>query len=147
MNPYRIATTILYARRPLLSPRANLNSIPKFHTSASAHFPTSQTHSTDAYNKDVDTTPPEDSTTYQVDPDVDVQKSTAPPSGEFSRAGTSTSEYENVDTTSQPYAVPGQSQRYGNVDEWRNDKGPETSKPDEGPEGKSSGGRKPEKRS
>ncbi|KAF8323452.1 hypothetical protein F5887DRAFT_840736, partial [Amanita rubescens] len=110
-------------------------------TSALALFPTSQTHSTDAYNKDVDTTPPEDSTTYQVDPDVDVQKSTAPPSGEFSRAGTSTSEYENVDTTSQPYAAPGQSQRYGNVNEWRKDQGP---KLDEGPEGKSSGGRKPE---
>lgn len=141
MHPHRI-TTILYPRTPL---RANLNSIPKFHTSAIAHFPTSQTHSTDAYNKDVDTTPPEDSTTYQVDPNADVQKSTAPPSGEFSRAGL-TSEYENVDTTSQPYAAPGQSQRYGNVDEWKKDKGPETSKPDEGPTGKSSGGRKPAKR-
>ena len=117
------------------------------HTSTSASSPTTHKHSTDVYNKDVDTTPPEDTTTYFVDPEADVQKSDAPASGEWSRAGTLTSEFENVDTTSQPYAAPGQSQRYGNVNDLAKDKGPETSGPDEGPEGKSSGGRKPEKES
>ncbi|KAK2467187.1 hypothetical protein APHAL10511_000736 [Amanita phalloides] len=103
--------------------------------------PTSSKHSTDAYNKDVDTSPPEDKTTYFVDPDADVQKSTAPPSGEWSRAGTLTSEYEMVDTTSQPYTAPGETQRYGNMD----DDGLARDK--EGPGEKSAGGRrKPEKK-
>lgn len=135
---YLRAAAILYARP--LTRRATV------HTSASACSPTSQKHSTDVYNKDVDTTPPEDSTTYFVDPEADVQKSDAPASGEWSRAATLTSEFENVDTTSQPYAAPGQSQQHENVNVSAKDKGPETSGPDEGPEGKSSGGRKPEKK-
>ena len=133
---YLRAATILFARP--LTRRAAM------HTSASARFPASQKHSTDAYNKDVDTTPPEDSTTYMVDPEADVQKSDAPASGEWSKAGTLTSEYENVNTTTQPYAAPGQSQRYGNMNALAKDKGPET---DDGPNGKASGGRKPEKKS
>lgn len=125
---YLRAAAILCARP--LTRRATM------HTSASAFSPTTQKHSTDVYNKDVDTTPPEDTTTYFVDPEADVQKSDAPASGEWSRAGTLTSEFENVDTTSQPYA---------NVS--AKDKGPETGGPDEGPKGKSSSGKKTEKKS
>ncbi|KAF8636126.1 hypothetical protein AX17_003770 [Amanita inopinata Kibby_2008] len=134
----RIRTAVtIYARRPSPS---------NIHTSSTARHPTSQKHSTDAYMKDVDPTPPEDTSMYQIDPAADVQKSTEPPAGEYSRAGAETNAYEHVDNSSHPYAAPGQTQRYGNRGVWAKDKGPETSGRDEGPEGKASGGRKPEGR-
>jgi len=82
-------------------------------------------HSPDSYNKDIDSTPPPDSTIHRVDPTSDsVQKPHEAPSGEWSRAGTRTSEYQSVNK------APGENRRYG---------GKEMSKPGEGTEGKVEG--------
>ncbi|PFH46660.1 hypothetical protein AMATHDRAFT_7548 [Amanita thiersii Skay4041] len=117
----------------------------QLHTSSIRRYPTSQKHSTDAYNKDdTDTSPPDDTHLFHVDPAADIQTPTTPLSGEWSRAGVKTVEYEHVDKQNQPYALPGQNQRYGNVEAWAKDKGQETSHPGEGPEGKAAGGRKPQ---
>ncbi|KAF9463643.1 hypothetical protein BDZ94DRAFT_594298 [Collybia nuda] len=105
----------------------------------------SPTHSRDLYNKEADTTPPPDSSIHRIDPSSDdVQKPHEPPSG-WSRAGIKTKEYESV-SKAKPYAAPGQDRRYGGKEEYGKEKGPETSKPGEGPEGKASRGRKPEGR-
>ncbi|KAG5642496.1 hypothetical protein DXG03_002720 [Asterophora parasitica] len=101
-------------------------------------------HTTDSYNKDIDPTPPQDSSIHRVDSfSENVQKPHEAPSGQWSRAGTQTSKYESVSKT-EPYTAPGQDQRYGGKELLANEKGSETSKPGEGPEGKASGGRKPE---
>lgn len=106
----------------------------------------SPAHNQDSYNKEADSNPPPDSSIHRIDPSSEnVQKPHEPPSGEWSRAGTKTSEYESVSKT-EPYAAPGQDKRYGGKETYAKDKGPETSKPGEGPEGKESGGRKPEGR-
>ncbi|KAG6916459.1 hypothetical protein DXG01_006726 [Tephrocybe rancida] len=104
-------------------------------------------HTSDSYNRDdVDPTPPSDSSVYRVDSSSEtVQKPHEAPSGEWSRAGTRTSEYQSASQT-EPYAAPGQELRYGGKEALGKDKGSETSKSDEGPDGKASGGRKPEGR-
>ncbi|KAG5635299.1 hypothetical protein H0H81_011781 [Sphagnurus paluster] len=51
-------------------------------------------HTPDTYNKDVDPTPPIDSSIYRVDPSSEnVQKPHEAPSGQWSRAGVRTSDY------------------------------------------------------
>ncbi|PFH47828.1 hypothetical protein AMATHDRAFT_49999 [Amanita thiersii Skay4041] len=136
----RYLLTAALARRPSIQ-ACQLN------TTSVSCYPTSQKHSTDAYNKDdTDTSPPDDTHLFQVDPTADIQTPTTPLSGEWSHAGVKTAEYEHVDKQSQPYAAPGQSQRYGNIDVWAKDKGPEMSHPGQGPEGTAAGGRKPEGR-
>jgi hypothetical protein len=53
------------------------------------------THTPDSYSKDVDVTPPPDPTTHRVDAASEaVQRPHEPPSGEYSRAGTKTKEFE-----------------------------------------------------
>lgn len=120
------------------------------HTSPSVYNKASKSntpHTTDSYSKDVDQNPPSDSTIHRVDPQSEsVQKPHEPPSGEYSQAGTQTSEYQSVSHT-QPYEVPGKDTRYGGKERLGKDKGPETSHPGDGPEGKEAGGRKPEGRS
>jgi len=107
--------------------------------------PSSSDHTSDSYAKDVDATPPSDSQVHRVDPNSEsVQKPHEPPSGEWSRAGVKTKEYENVDHA-HPYAASGgQNQRYGGKESYPAEKGPETSQPGDGPEGKEAGGRKAE---
>ncbi|KAF9542628.1 hypothetical protein CPC08DRAFT_716930 [Agrocybe pediades] len=106
--------------------------------------PAGNKHNTDTYAKEVDTTPVEDKSVHRVDPDSEnVQKPHEPPSGDFSRAGTQTDEYRHVEGSDQPYAPKnGDKGRYGTRDSWAEEKGPETAHSGEGPEGKSSGGRK-----
>lgn len=67
-----------------------------------------------------------------------MQKPHEPPSGVWSRAGVQFEEYRHVEGASKN-ANEG---RYGGRDIWVKEKGPETSKGDEGPEGKSNHGRK-----
>ncbi|TRM64667.1 hypothetical protein BD626DRAFT_567547 [Schizophyllum amplum] len=67
------------------------------------------------------------------------------PSGPYSRAGPDSKEYATT-SREEPYNEPGKSSRYGNMPLWKDDKGPEESNADEGPDGKASGGRKPEGR-
>jgi hypothetical protein len=100
-------------------------------------------HTPDSYSKDLDHNPPSDEKIHRIDPDSDrVQKPYEAPSGEWSRAGVKTDEYRTVDEK-QPYAPQGgESARYGARKTLTEDKGAETSKSDEGPNGKSSGGRR-----
>lgn len=125
-------------------PRRILILPPRIRTAKYSSKPTDPPHSSDSYAKDVDATPPPDHTVHRVDPTSEAaQKPHEPPSGEFSRAGTKTEEYTHVDKQGRPYAPPGKpEQRYGGKETYDREKGPETSHPGDGPEGKSSGGRK-----
>ena len=100
-------------------------------------------HTPDSYSKDVDHSPPSDAKVHRVDPDSDrVQKPYEAPSGQWSRAGVKTDEYRTVDEH-HPYAPKGgESARYGARKTLTEDKGAEMSKSDEGPDGKSSRGRR-----
>ncbi|KAG6859048.1 hypothetical protein C0991_001445 [Blastosporella zonata] len=88
-------------------------------------------HTSDSYNRDdVDPTPPSDSSVYRVDSLSEmVQKPHEPPSGKWSRTGVEA----GVGGKQEPYAEEGQELRYGGKESLAKDKGPETSKPDEGP--------------
>ena len=103
-------------------------------------------HSAESYFKDVDHSPPPDTSTYQVDGSSEaVQRPHKPPSGEYSRAGVTSESYKTVDKR-EPYDVPspggaGAKLRYGGKGQLASEKGRENS---EGPEGASAVGRKPE---
>lgn len=101
-------------------------------------------HTSDSYAKDVDDTPPSDNTVHRMDPDSDrFQKPYEPPSGEWSRAGIQTEEYRSVEGKKQPYTPKGANAgQYGSRMNWTEDKGRETSGKEEGPDAKSSQGRK-----
>jgi hypothetical protein len=108
-------------------------------------------HSAESYSKEVDSSPPADSATYQVDDSSDkVQRPHKPPSGKYSQAGVVSEEYRTVDKQ-EPYSPPsggepGKKLRYGGKRSWASEKGGETGGAGEGPEGASVGGRKPEGR-
>jgi len=104
---YNIRATLLSARR----------SSSKFSTSPSlAHE--RKGHSAESYFKEVDSSPPSDASTYQVDSSSDkVQRPHTPPSGKFSQAGVGSEEYRTVDKQ-EPYDPPsdgeaGKKLRYG----------------------------------
>lgn len=103
-------------------------------------------HSAESYLKEVDSSPPADSSTYQVDDSSEaVQRPHKPPSGKYSQAGVGSEEYRTVDKHA-PYDPPsggesGQKLRYGGKGQ---QKGRETSRSSEGPQGASAAGRKPE---
>ncbi|RDB19895.1 hypothetical protein Hypma_013128 [Hypsizygus marmoreus] len=82
------------------------------HTSPSLmHSKPPPSHTTDTYKKDVDPTPPADSKIHRVDPSSEnAQKPQELMSGEWSKAGSKTGEYQTVSTT-EPYAAPGEDQR------------------------------------
>ncbi|KZT06461.1 uncharacterized protein LAESUDRAFT_700258 [Laetiporus sulphureus 93-53] len=110
-------------------------------------------HTTETYSKDVDNSPPSSKKTHQVDPSgtgAQVVRPNEPVTGEFSRAGPNTEEYETVDKRN-PYDLPGKEKdekfRYGGTGalDARSSKGDTVSKPGEGPEGASAGGHHPEK--
>ncbi|KAI0638624.1 hypothetical protein C8Q77DRAFT_1048594 [Trametes polyzona] len=115
-------------------------------------------HTAESYFKDIDDSPPTSSKTHQVDGSAtgsQVQRPNEPMTGQFSRAGPDSKEYETV-SRDQTYDTPpdhgpekDEKLRYGNVPgldgSKSTDKG--VSKPGEGPEGESKGGRKPEGRS
>jgi len=111
-------------------------------------------HSADSYLKEVDSSPPADPSTYQVDDSSDkVQRPHHPPSGAYSRAGVGSEEYRAVDKQAAPLDPPsgsrggtgaeaGKKLRYSGKGSL--EKGGKTSDPGEGPEGASATGRKPE---
>lgn len=101
------------------------------------------THDADTYSKDVDSTPPPDPKVHKVDPSVDnVQQPHRGP-----QPGVGMKEYQTMQGENEPYEVRGgKGERYGGRETYVKDKGPETSHPGDGPEGKESGGRKPEGR-
>jgi len=90
--------------------------------------------------------PAADKTVNRLDPDTEaVQRPHEPPSGQWSRAGVKTDEYKHVEGgegRKQPYTPPkGSKGNYGARGDWAEEKGPQTSGPDEGPDAKSSQGR------
>ena len=105
-------------------------------------------HSAESYVKEVDSSPPVDSATYQVDDASEaVQRPHKPPSGKYSQAGVGSEEYRTVDKHA-PYEPPSQGEadkklRYGGKSQGSG-KGKETSRSSEGPGGASAAGRKPE---
>jgi len=63
-------------------------------------------HSAESYSKEVDSSPPADSSTYQVDSSSEaVQRPHKPPSGAYSQAGVDSEEYRVVDKRA-PYDPP-----------------------------------------
>lgn len=102
-------------------------------------------HSAESYFKDVDSTPPSDSTVHRVDSSSDaVQRPYEPPSGQYSQAGVQTEEYRSTDKT---YDTPGGGEnkaRYGATTPYEEDPNMKNGKPEEGPAQGSAGGRKPE---
>ncbi|KAI0650882.1 hypothetical protein C8Q79DRAFT_900710 [Trametes meyenii] len=115
-------------------------------------------HTAESYFKDVDDSPPASTKTHQVDGSgtgSPVQRPNEPMTGEFSRAGPGTKEYQTVSHDGQ-YDLPpdegpekDQKMRYGNVPQLDSSQSTQkgVSKPGEGPEGAAKGGRKPEGRS
>jgi len=102
-------------------------------------------HNSDTYAKEVDTSPAADQQVHRIDELNDnVQKPYEAPSGDFSRTGATSAEYATMSKSGQPYAPKeeGEKQRYGGTKSWADDKGPQTSKPGEGPAGSDAGGRK-----
>ncbi|KAJ3895117.1 hypothetical protein GG344DRAFT_73377 [Lentinula edodes] len=149
-------------RNLLISSRSSSAAIAFFHTSA-RRAAAQPKHTSETYNKDdSDMSPPPDSKIHRVDPNSDSQKPHEAPSGPYSRVlcfvftaaviadpvsfffkvGAESAEYKN---TNSKYNGDHDT-RYGGKKQYNEDKGPETSKPDEGPAGKSSQGRKPEGR-
>ena len=102
---YNIRATLLSARR----------SSSKFSTSSSL---AQKDHSAESYFKEVDSSPPSDASTYQVDSSSDkVLRPHKPPSGNFSQAGVGSEEYRTVDRQ-EPYEPPSKGEaskklRYG----------------------------------
>ncbi|CDO70348.1 hypothetical protein BN946_scf184755.g2 [Trametes cinnabarina] len=115
-------------------------------------------HTAETYFKDVDQSPPSSQKTHQVDSSATgspVIRPNEPATGQFSRAGPDSKEYETVTHDGQ-YDVPPdhgaeseQKLRYGNMPKLDGSQSTDqaVSKPGEGPEGDSKGGRKPEGRS
>ena len=98
---------------------------------------------TDSYAKEVDATPPSDTTIHRVDGDSDrVQKPHEPPSG-YSRSGVLHEEYRSVEKTKEPYSPKGGDKgSYGARQNRAQEQSSETSGSEDGPDAKSSGGRK-----
>lgn len=105
-------------------------------------------HSAESYFKDVDSTPPVDSTVHRVDSSSEaVQRPYEPPSGEYSQAGVQTEEYRSTEKSDQPYdaASGGENEaRYGATPSYKDDPDMKTSKREESPAEGNADGRKPE---
>ncbi|RPD67421.1 hypothetical protein L227DRAFT_538555 [Lentinus tigrinus ALCF2SS1-6] len=125
-----------------------------FSTSARRHEDSK--HTAESYFKDVDSSPPP-SKTHQVDGSgtgPDVQRPNEPLTGQWSRAGAQTKEYETTSKSdtydTKPSSGPEKDQklRYGNIPGYSASHSTDeaVSKPGEGPEGASKEGRKPEGR-
>ncbi|TFK94880.1 hypothetical protein K466DRAFT_508657 [Polyporus arcularius HHB13444] len=114
-------------------------------------------HTAESYFKDIDNSAPSSQKVHQVDSSAtgsDVQRPSEPLTGQWSRAGAQTKEYETTSKTDtydlKPSSGPEKEEKLG----YGNTKGTSAShshdesisKPDEGPEGDNKGGRKPEGR-
>ncbi|KAE9409149.1 hypothetical protein BT96DRAFT_984885 [Gymnopus androsaceus JB14] len=125
--------------RLVLASRSRLSAAAFLHSSSVRRA--AQSHTSDSYNKDdTSVSPPPDSKIHRVDPNSDAQKPHESPSGPYSRVGAESAEYKNTD---EKYDGDNDT-RYGGKKQYMEEKAPETSKRDEGPEGKNSQGRKPE---
>ncbi|KAJ4485705.1 hypothetical protein J3R30DRAFT_1394168 [Lentinula aciculospora] len=123
--------------------RSRLSAAAFLHSSARRAAAPPPPHTSESYNKDdTDVSPPPDSKIHRVDPNSDAQKPYEAPSGPYSRVGAESAEYKNTNSNYNG----DHDTRYGGRKQYMDERGLETSKPDEGPAGKSSQGRKPEGR-
>ena len=108
-------------------------------------------HSAESYFKEVDSSPPADSSTYQVDSSSEaVQRPHTPPSGKYSQVGVGSAEYRTVDKET-PYDPPSQGEaskklRYGGKEQSPSEKEKGRERSNESPNKASAAGRKPEGR-
>lgn len=155
-HPMMLSTTTMLYRLSAVHPKIGSGSrlLPRtIHRSSITQRqpdpPKPVSHSAENYFVDRDETPPPDNSVYKVDAASDAAESAyEPPSGPWSRAGAGTAEYRTV-SKDEPYEVPNDPHaklRYGGKERYAEDKGSETSKPEEGPEGSERWGRKPEGR-
>ncbi|KAI0694391.1 hypothetical protein C8T65DRAFT_666829 [Cerioporus squamosus] len=114
-------------------------------------------HTAESYFKDVDDSAPSSQKTHQVDSSAtgsDVQRPSEPLTGQWSRAGAQTKEYETASTRdtydTKPSSGPEKDEKlhYGNYPGTSASHSTDeaVSSPGEGPEGANKGGRKPEGR-
>jgi hypothetical protein len=135
-----------YNNPSLIFARHLANTHPTYEPPKTSSKVSDQDHSAESYFKEVDSSPPADSSTYQVDTSSDVvQRPHTPPSGKYSQAGVGSEEYSTVDKET-PYDPPSQGDaskklRYGGKNQGR-----EASRSNEGPNEASAAGRKPEGR-
>jgi hypothetical protein len=101
----------------------------------------SSSHNTDSYNKDVDSTPPQDSKIHRVDASSDAAHKPHEPAPSMETQPTETTSKEH------PYTPKGGDKskdlRYGGEGKYQ----PSDSHKGSGPDGANAGGRKPEKNS
>ncbi|SRR6266404_4471433 len=91
----------LHIRATLISARYSSRNL-----SSPSSSPPREGHSAESYFKEVDHSPPADTSTYQVDGSSnEVQRPHKPPSGKFSEAGVGSEEYRTVDKQ-EPYDPP-----------------------------------------
>ena len=126
INPSFTSTRYLASTRPACE-------VPQTSSKASDH-------SAESYLKEEDSSPPADSSTYQVDGSSEaVQRPHKPPSGKYSQAGVGSEEYRMVDKQA-PYDPPSAGE--GGKNPRVSEKGEGTGRSGEGPEA-SAAGRKP----
>lgn len=136
-NPSFIFSRHLASKRPTYEPPQTSSKV------------SSRDHSAESYFKEVDSSPPADSSTYQVDASSDaVQRPHTPPSGKYSRAGVGSEKFNFVET---PYDTPSQGDaskklHHGGKNQWPSEKGRERSPSNENPNEARATGRKPEGR-
>jgi hypothetical protein len=147
----RTARCARYNNPPFIFARQLANTHPTYEPPQTRSKVSGHDHSAESYFKEVDSSPPADSSTYQVDASSDaVQRPHTPPSGKYSQAGVGSEEYSVVDKEA-PYELPSQGDaskklRYGGKNQWSSEKGRETSRSNESPNDASAAGRKPEGR-
>jgi hypothetical protein len=144
-RPHTVQMTVL---NQMLSRTFRLSSLTRARTLYTSAPTYNSKHTADSYFKDVDSSPPHDSTIHTVD-NATVQRPHDAPASEWSHAGTRTKDYESVNKAEVPYGLNGDKNekhalRYGGKEKYTTEKDGETSHLGEGPEAKAAGGRKPE---
>jgi hypothetical protein len=145
----RTTRCVRYNNSSFIFARYLASTHPTYEPSQTSSKVSGHDHSAESYFKEVDSSPPADSSTYQVDAASDaVQRPHTPPSGKYSQAGVGSEEYKVVDKET-PYDPPSQGDaskklRYGGKNQLSSEKGREGS--NEGPNEASAAGRKPEGR-
>ncbi|KIK70583.1 hypothetical protein GYMLUDRAFT_32624 [Collybiopsis luxurians FD-317 M1] len=129
----------MFSRNFIIASRSRIPAPAFLHSSFAR--PAAQPHTTDSYKKDDTDDSPSSDSLHRVDPNSEVQRPHEPPSGPYSRVGAESAEYMNTNSK-----YNGDHDRYGGKKQYLEEKGPETSNPDEGPAGKASKGLKPERK-
>lgn len=148
LRAHRTIPTSAVSRRVLAFPASQTRTFFRTTIALADKKSSNDGHSADSYFKDVDSTPPTDSTVHRVDSSSDtVQRPYEPPSGEYSQAGVQTEEYRSTEKSDKPYDAAGGGEneaRYGATPHYKDDPDMKTSKSEESPAEGNADGRKPE---